>query len=263
MHLEHSFSVTAGIEDTWRAMLDPERMARCIPGAAFDSVKNGVASGAVRVRLGAIGPTYRGTAQVVDKDDEGHRAIVEAKGGSRSNGDASVRMIVTLSAFGDSTNVMLQSDVQLTGRTSELESQVISDAGDRLCRQVAARLNDLLASAPRREAPPAPPPAAEAEPVAAAEPVVAAEPPAEAEPVVAAEPPAAAAPRRPSPYPRDADQDTAQPEPRSSSPEPASAAVGGSSQQSRLRTVAPVVAVVAILLLLRRRRRRRRRRHGL
>ena len=231
MHLEHSFSVNAGVEDTWRTMLDPERMAKCLPGAALDSVKNGVASGAIRVRFGPIGPTYRGTAQVVDKDDDGHRAIVEAQGGTRAHGDATVRLIVTLSAFGDSTNVMLQSDLRLTGRAAEeLDTEIISDAGDRLCRQVAARLNDMLKPPPRRE-PPSPPPAAVEQPPAPPE---AAEQPAVDTPAV----------------------ETPAVEPPAPQPTPAAEPVGG---QDAVRRFAPIVAVLVILLLLRRRRRRRRR----
>jgi carbon monoxide dehydrogenase subunit G len=245
VHLEHSFSVSAGVQETWRAMLDPERMAKCIPGAALDSVKNGVASGAIRVRFGPIGPTYRGTAQVVDKDDEGHRAIVEAQGGTRAHGEATVRLIVTLSAFGDSTNVMLQSDVRLTGRAAEeLDGQIVSEAGDRLCRQVAARLNDLLAPPPREAASPA-------VNEAPADETTADEVPADEAPVD--ESPVDTPAEAPSATPSEASSDT----PSERSAEQPAAPLAGAS---RARTYAPVLVVAVILLLLRRRRRQRRRR---
>ncbi|HEV7192362.1 MAG TPA: SRPBCC domain-containing protein [Jatrophihabitantaceae bacterium] len=224
MHLEHSFSVAAGVEQTWHAMLDPERMAGCIPGAALDSVKNGVANGAIRVRLGAVGPTYRGTAKVVEKDDDGHRAVVEARGDTRSFGDASVRLVVTVSQFGATTNVVLRSDVTLTGRAAEIDEQLISESGDRLCRQVAARLNDLLSTPIRR-------PAVVAEPAVADAPVP---------------PETDAADSAPPSAPVFETGDAVSPSPPAAHP------------PSVLRRVAPFVVVLAMLVILRRRRRRRR-----
>ena len=37
MDLEHSFSVPVGIDETWKILLDPERIARLLPGATVES----------------------------------------------------------------------------------------------------------------------------------------------------------------------------------------------------------------------------------
>ena len=38
MQLENSFTVPVPIDEAWRVLLDIERIAPCMPGAALDSV---------------------------------------------------------------------------------------------------------------------------------------------------------------------------------------------------------------------------------
>jgi carbon monoxide dehydrogenase subunit G len=172
VQLEHSFSVPVGIGEAWRLLLDIERIAPCIPGATIDAVDGEEITGAIKVRLGTIGPTYKGSATVAERDPEGHRAIINAHGESRSSGSATARIIATLSEFGGSTSVMLMTEIEFTGKPGQLEQAVISDAGARVVRQFAERLAALLAEQvsadaagtepeqPAAEAPAAAPPAA-------------------------------------------------------------------------------------------------------
>jgi carbon monoxide dehydrogenase subunit G len=276
VHLEHSFSVSAGVEQTWQVLLDAERIAGCIPGAVVDSVEDDVVAGAVKIRLGSLGPTYRGHARVVEKDDDGHRAVVELQADSRALGSANATLIVTLSEFDGATNVMIMSEVDLTGRGGDLDPKVISDAGDRMTKQVATRLAELMAGdAPAEPAPAAP--AAPAEPQAAAPEAPAEEPPenpppddqpptappaasdeapSEAPPPVPAEEAPATPPRRrPSPYPRSATDDA---QPVTTADDRSDQRDVSRSGQGTARRFAIPLGVVVVLLLLRRRRKRRR-----
>src|SRR6201996_5925882 len=101
MQLEHSFTVPAGIEDAWAVLLDIERIAPCMPGAAVDSVDGDDFTGTVKVKLGPIGLTYKGKASFVEKDEAAHRATISAQGrDSRGNGTAAAKVTAQLSVDG-------------------------------------------------------------------------------------------------------------------------------------------------------------------
>ncbi|MGH3924197.1 MAG: SRPBCC domain-containing protein, partial [Pseudonocardiaceae bacterium] len=54
MKIEHTFTVPAPVDTVWRALLDPERVAPCFPGATVTSVEGAEFAGTVKVRLGPI-----------------------------------------------------------------------------------------------------------------------------------------------------------------------------------------------------------------
>ncbi len=87
MQLEHSFTVPVGVDDAWAVLLDIERIAPCMPGAAIDSVDGDDFTGTVKVKLGPISLTYKGKASFIEKDVTAHRAVINAQGrDSRGDG---------------------------------------------------------------------------------------------------------------------------------------------------------------------------------
>ena len=59
MQLENSFTVPVPVDEAWRVLLDIERIAPCMPGAALDSVDGDDFTGRVKVKLGPINLTRR------------------------------------------------------------------------------------------------------------------------------------------------------------------------------------------------------------
>src|SRR5277367_557100 len=99
MQLEHSFTVPVGIDDAWKVLLDIERVAPCMPGAAIETVEGDDFTGSVKVKLGPISLTYKGKASFVEKDEAAHRAKIDAQGkDSRGNGMAAAKVTATLTA---------------------------------------------------------------------------------------------------------------------------------------------------------------------
>ena len=272
MRFEHSFTVTTDIETAWTTLSDFEHVAVCIPGAVVEAVDGDEVHGSIKVRLGSIGPTYKGTMTFVQRDRDAHRFVLKAHAETRTAGSATAGVVASLSEFGGATTVLIISDVEFTGKAGQLEASVIADAGTRLVRQFAQRLADLLAAAPT----PAPPPVSRPTP-AAPEP----EPSEPAAP--AAEESQMSQSEEPTPTPdRSADADIGDESPpqvmpqrtptASSSPgaatatpdrEPGRAELASGAPSARTQNVPPAAigaVVVALLLLLLRRRRRKRRR---
>jgi carbon monoxide dehydrogenase subunit G len=194
LHLEHSFSVPVSIEEAWDVLLDIERVGPCMPGASIDSVEGDNFTGTVKVKLGPINLTYKGHASFVEKDAAARRAVIDARGrDSRGNGTAAAVVTATLADAGDSTNVDVHTELDITGKPAQFGRGVMVDVGNKLIGQFADALANTLQSGET-----AVPKAAAAAPAAAA--------PAAAAPAAAGEaaPGAPPAPRkagRPKPTP--------------------------------------------------------------
>uniref|UniRef100_UPI003B3B7806 SRPBCC domain-containing protein n=1 Tax=Pseudactinotalea sp. TaxID=1926260 RepID=UPI003B3B7806 len=61
MELDHSFSVPAPAQDLWPIVQDVPRIAACLPGATIDPSSGSPYSGGIKVKVGPIAMTYRGT----------------------------------------------------------------------------------------------------------------------------------------------------------------------------------------------------------
>ncbi|RBY79976.1 SRPBCC family protein [Blastococcus sp. TF02A-26] len=141
MQLENSFTVPVPIDEAWRVLLDIERIAPCMPGAALDSVTGDDFTGRVKVKLGPINLTYQGKASFVEKDEAAHRAVIDARGkDQRGNGTAAAVVTATLAAEGDVTRVDVLTDLNITGRPAQFGRGVMTDVGNKLLGQFADKL---------------------------------------------------------------------------------------------------------------------------
>jgi carbon monoxide dehydrogenase subunit G len=152
VQLEHTFTVPAELEHAWQVLLDIERIAPCMPGAAIERVDGDDFTGTVKVRLGPIGLTYKGKASFLSKDAAAHRAVIKAQGkDARGNGTASATITATLTAQDEGTLVVVQTDLNITGKPAQFGRGVMVDVGNKLLGQfadcLAGKLGDADASA--------------------------------------------------------------------------------------------------------------------
>ena len=163
MQLEHSFTVPVGIDDAWKVLLDIERIAPCMPGAALETIDGDNFTGTVKVKLGPIGLTYKGKASFVEKDEATHRATINAQGrDARGNGTASAKVTATLTDQGGDTKVDVVTDLDITGKPAQFGRGVMVDVGNKLIGQFADCLAGKLSGGGDAPAEPATAPAAPA-----------------------------------------------------------------------------------------------------
>jgi carbon monoxide dehydrogenase subunit G len=164
VQLENSFTVPVPVEEAWRVLLDIERVAPCMPGAALDSVNGDDFTGRVKVKLGPINLTYQGKASFIEKDETVHRAVIDARGkDQRGNGTAAATITAQLAPEGSITRVDVLTDLSITGRPAQFGRGVMTDVGNKLLGQFADKLAAQLGAA--EPAAPTPAPAAPAGPV--------------------------------------------------------------------------------------------------
>lgn len=145
MQLDHRFSVPAPLDVVWEALLDPERVAPCMPGASLSKVEGSEFAGSVKVKLGPVSLLYKGSGEFVETDEQARRVVIKASGkDSRGNGTAAATVTVTLSGNGDSTDGAVSTDLNITGRPAQFGRGMITEVGGKILDQFASCLSDKL-----------------------------------------------------------------------------------------------------------------------
>ncbi|MGS0684816.1 SRPBCC family protein [Nakamurella sp. GG22] len=139
MELEHRFEVPVGVEKAWTSLLDIEQVGSCFPGATLETVEGDEFSGSVKIKLGPIRMTYKGSARIVEKDPVAHRAKIEATGNAGGSSSTAAMMVTaTATALAPNrTAVDLVTTLSLTGRPAQFGRGVMVDVGNKLIGQFA------------------------------------------------------------------------------------------------------------------------------
>src|SRR3954467_540161 len=165
MKFENAFEVDAPVDEVWKAILDVERVAPNVPGASViertgdDAYKVGI-----KVKVGPITMNYKGDLEIVERDDEAHRAVMRVKAKEqRGQGTADADSTMELSASDGHTMAKVTTEVRLSGRAASMSRGIVEDVSRRMVDTFAENLAQSLASAPEPEPPkaepePAPPP---------------------------------------------------------------------------------------------------------
>jgi uncharacterized protein len=143
--LEHSFTVPADLDTVWAAVLDPERVAPCMPGAKLSEVDGDSFKGTVKVKVGPISLQYKGSGEFLEKDESARKVVIKASGKDvRGNGTASATVTVTLRAEGERTAGSVDTDLAITGKPAQFGRGLISEVGGKILDSFAACLADKL-----------------------------------------------------------------------------------------------------------------------
>src|SRR5436309_3406975 len=149
MKLEQSFEVAAPPERVWQALIDVERVAPCLPGAAVTGrEEDGGYDGTFSVKIGPTTASYAGKLKLEQVDDAARTATIQANGTDR-RGQGGARATITSSlhdADGGITRVEVVTDYQITGRLARFgRGGMIEDIAERLLKEFAQRLQESLA----------------------------------------------------------------------------------------------------------------------
>jgi carbon monoxide dehydrogenase subunit G len=147
MELQNSFVVPADVDTAWQALLDVEKIAPCMPGAALTKVEGDTFEGTVKVKLGPVSMTYGGVASFLEKDADAHRAVIEGTG-KESRGSGTAKAIVTtqlISETPSTTRVEVSTDLVITGKPAQFGRGVMQDVAGRIVDQFAANLAAVIA----------------------------------------------------------------------------------------------------------------------
>jgi uncharacterized protein len=146
MELDNAFTVPVPPDQAWDVLLDVRRIAPCMPGATVDEVDGDVVTGRIKVKVGPVSLTYRGTAKFTERDPNARMVVVEASGKeTRGAGTASATVRASLEPSGTGTQVNMHTTMNVTGRPAQFGRGVIVEVGGKLVDQFARNLAQLIA----------------------------------------------------------------------------------------------------------------------
>ena len=148
IELDNSFTVPVPPDQAWDVLLDVKTIAPCMPGATVDEVDGDVVNGRIKVKVGPVSLTYKGTAKFTERNPETRVVVVEAAGKeTRGAGTASatVRASLAPEGSGSGTEVTMHTTMNVTGRPAQFGRGVMVEVGGKLVEQFAANLAKLIA----------------------------------------------------------------------------------------------------------------------
>ena len=147
MELDHSFTVPVPPDRAWDVLLDVEKIAPCMPGATVEEFDGEVVTGRIKVKVGPVSLTYRGTAKFIERDPAARVVVVEASGKeTRGAGTASatIRSALEPESSGEATKVTIHTTMNVTGRPAQFGRGVIVEVGGKLVEKFAENLAQLI-----------------------------------------------------------------------------------------------------------------------
>jgi carbon monoxide dehydrogenase subunit G len=148
MEMDHSFTVPVSPDRAWDVLLDVERIAPCMPGATVDEFDGEVVTGRIKVKVGPVSLTYRGTAKFTERDADAKVIVLDASGKeTRGAGTASATVRATLESEsgGAATKATMHTTMNVTGRPAQFGRGVMVEVGGKLVEQFAQNLRQLIA----------------------------------------------------------------------------------------------------------------------
>jgi carbon monoxide dehydrogenase subunit G len=188
MQIQNEFEVAAPPERVYTFLLDVNRIVTCMPGAELAEVVDpDTFNGRVKIKVGPITVSYKGTARISERDPEAHRATLQAEGRETTGpGSARATAVMTVEPAEAGSRVRLATDFNVAGRVANFGRGVMEDVSRRLVSQMAECIKGNLEAAEAQE------PAAAAQESEAQEPAAAAPESAPAAPATPTGSPAAA-----------------------------------------------------------------------
>ena len=155
-----TFVVHSSPENVWSLLTDPERVARCLPGAAITGkLDDHTWQGTMTVKVGPVSSSYKGKVSFEKLDPAAHTARIVATGQDvRGRGGADLRLTSTVLPKGPGeTEITTSSHVNVSGILAQMGRGMVQDVGDQMFQIFSQRVRaELESAAPAAAAPAAP-----------------------------------------------------------------------------------------------------------
>jgi carbon monoxide dehydrogenase subunit G len=138
VELDHEFRTGKPADYNWEAILDLERLIPCVEGGSvLERTSDDAVKAEIKVRMGAMSMTFRGTVEVAERDDDAHRALLRVK--SRDTGGqgyANADVTFALSDGGGS----IHTAAQITGKAASMGEGIVHNVLDALINDFTQKL---------------------------------------------------------------------------------------------------------------------------
>ena len=138
VELDHPFSNGKPTEYNWEAIRDLDRLIPCVQGGkVVERTSPTAAKAEIKVKMGAMSMTFRGTVEVVERDDDAHRAVLQIKSKDvGGQGYANADVAFTLNDGGGD----IHTAAQINGKAASMGEGVVFSVLDALINDFTSKL---------------------------------------------------------------------------------------------------------------------------
>src|SRR4051812_44933460 len=142
MRFENEIEVGQPPKELFAFLTDVERVAPCLPGASIDGRDGDAYQGSMKVKVGPISGTYRGTMRFLEQDEDALRAVMSARAAEvNGQGDAEAKITTQIEAAGDDASVVrMETDLQMRGRVAQFGRGAMEKISQRMFDEFARNL---------------------------------------------------------------------------------------------------------------------------
>ena len=141
VELDHTFSTTRPIDESYANLLDLEKVIPCVQGATVrertgpDSVKADI-----EVKMGAMSMLFAGTLEITERDADAHRVVMTVKS-REAGGQGYANATITFTLNDGSGDI--HTHAQISGKAASMGEGVVSGVLDALVTDFAGNLGRL------------------------------------------------------------------------------------------------------------------------
>ena len=138
VELDHAFSTGKPTDYNWDAILDLERVIPCVEGGTvIERTSPERAKAEIKVKMGAMSMTFKGTVEVAERDDDAHRALLRIKSrDAGGQGYANADVEFTLNDGGGT----IHTAAQISGKAASMGEGVVTTVLDALIKDFTEKL---------------------------------------------------------------------------------------------------------------------------
>lgn len=141
VELDHSFTTTRPIDESYAAILDLNRLVPCVEGGSVvEEIDPTSVRAQIFIKMGAMSMTFSGTLDVVEQDAAAHRAVMNVKS-KEEGGQGYANATVTFNlADGGGT---IHTSAQITGKAASMGEGVVVGVLDALITDFASKVGTI------------------------------------------------------------------------------------------------------------------------
>jgi uncharacterized protein len=141
VQLDHPFSTTRQIDDSFASILDLERLVPCVEGGSvLERTGPNIVKAEIKVKMGAMSMNFTGTVEVVEQDSAAHRVVLGVKSreaGGQGHANATVEFELQ---DGGGT---IHTNAQITGKAASMGEGVVAGVLDALIKDFTGKLAEI------------------------------------------------------------------------------------------------------------------------
>ncbi len=147
MRQSGEYRIAATAETVWRALNDPEVLARCIDGCeSLTRVGDDAFAAVVKARIGPLSATFTGEVKLADINPPvSYTLMVSAKGGAAGFGKGTAKVL--LSESGGETLLGYQIEGAVGGKLAQVGQRLIDGAARKMSDDFFAKFVEIVAPA--------------------------------------------------------------------------------------------------------------------